>query len=338
MSPSACSRYLTGFACLVAVGCGSSSSGGASGGGGGSGGNCTGWCCPEQNTGSLEPEVLVQEQHDPCGLALDGSTLFWTRLDGKVMRSDVSGGSVQELFDGADFLSCSLAVTPTHVYFSEQEAGRVLRVPRDGGPAEELAKGQGQPGAFVLGDGVVYWLDHGASAVMSLPVDGAGPPQVLAAFPKKAGGLAVDATHVYTIVGDFKDGRALHRVPVAGGPAEKLTETHGSGDIVVDSTQVYWAEANLPGRVARAPIAGGAAEAVQVNEGLPVAVALDESSVYFSEGNGISAQYRVWRAPKSGGEPELLVNGQCGPYGLAMDATRLYWTNQYSGTIGSAVK
>jgi len=69
-----------------------------------------------------------------------------------------------------------------------------------------------------------------------------------------------------------------------------------------------------------------------------LALGVDDASVYFSEGNGISNDYHLWRAPKSGGAPELVQEGLCGPYGIVLDSTRLYWTNQYDGTITSTPK
>lgn len=66
-----------------------------------------------------------------------------------------------ELATSIDCGSVRLALTATHVYWTESASGRVMRVPLAGGAASEVATGQTAPGDITVDAGGVYWVNYG---------------------------------------------------------------------------------------------------------------------------------------------------------------------------------
>lgn len=76
-----------------------------------------------------EPETLRQAAPGARKLVLDGGRLHWTTFDGtQVLRVDVDGSNLLVLAVGEQPLG--LALDPTHAFFTDYEAGRIVRVPR----------------------------------------------------------------------------------------------------------------------------------------------------------------------------------------------------------------
>src|SRR5262249_21179359 len=89
-------------------------------------------------------------------MAFDNDNIYFTASD-TVDVVPKTGGTPKHL---APAFSGGVAVDDVSVYFSDQRTaslGRILRVPKQGGPVTELAVGQTRP-ASVAGDGTsVYW-------------------------------------------------------------------------------------------------------------------------------------------------------------------------------------
>jgi hypothetical protein len=82
------------------------------------------------------------------------------------------------------------------------------------------------------------------------------------------------------------------------------------------------------GNVVKAPVSGGAATTLARAQGSPRSIAVDATSVYWTDNlSGTVMTVRI-----CGGAPVTLASGQDGPTFIAVDATSVYWTNR-GGTV-----
>lgn len=158
-----------------------------------------------------------------------------------------------------------------------------------------LAAAQNAPRALqVIGDSL-FWLNQGGRSVgkkgvYSVP-RGGGPVVAHASGDADVMAVGADASGVYWLAPRL--GKIL-KVARGGGNPEELAATTGiSRGLVIDATDVFWAE---NGAIFRVPKAGG--KAVQVTEaGIPDWLSADETHLYwYSTLSGM-----VFRAPKKGG-------------------------------------
>ncbi|MFS8071718.1 MAG: hypothetical protein ACMG6S_35560, partial [Byssovorax sp.] len=101
---------------------------------------------------------------------------------------------------------------------------------------------------------------------------------------------------------------------------------HEYGAVAVDDAHVYWLDQGTPdddyaaGAVMRVAKAGGEAERIAGDAGNLLALAVDDTSVYWTRAGGAE----VMRALKAGGPAAPLLKGLKSPGGLAVDAGFVY--------------
>ena len=132
-------------------------------------------------------------------------------------------------------------------------------------------------------------------------------------------------------------------LPVGAGTSDSATLTasgeHGaaaslslSGSSAGPSGHLYWANAAFfygPVGVSVVPRGGGNVTTLAGGEGIPVAVAVDDTNVYW-----IADAYNIGtvnEVPVGGGSVTTLASGQSGPVSLAVDGTNVYWVNGGAG-------
>jgi hypothetical protein len=152
----------------------------------------------------------------PFGLAVDGSTLYWTDSKaGTVTAAAIESMTFSPPFDsgvpippdanlqpGSRVTLASQQDTPgwiatddTSVYWTNMGDGTVMRVSKTGGTPSALASGQSSPYDIVVNASTVYWTNKGGT-VMSVPSSG-GDLTTLASGQSTPYGIAVDETSVY---------------------------------------------------------------------------------------------------------------------------------------------
>ena len=246
---------------------------------------------------------------------------------------------------------------------ARSDAGSTEVMPAPPG-ATLLGSGQNAPrGIQVEGDSV-FWFNEGGRAVgtpglFKLP-RGGGP--VVALMPgADLMAMAADATSVYWLAP--RAGK-VGKVPRGGGAPEVLAETTSIvRGMVIDDTDIFWAEDEAVYRVSKA---GGKVQTV-VAAGLPDYLAIDGTHVYwysilagviyrapkkggaaakvyaddqhtfhtfFVDGPdlfvtfGSEKKLQIQRLPKSGGKPVTVVEGQDPGPAFAIDGTHVYWITE----------
>lgn len=156
--------------------------------------------------------------------------------------------------------------------------------------------------------------------------------------------IAVSAADVYWIQDQQP---AVVRAALDGGSPTTLASGRQYADIVVDSTNVYWADhassTDMSGSVLAMALGGGAISTVASAQSGPDCLAVSATNAYWKveeclDGGTICGD-SVVTAPISGGMPTTLTSSLLAtPYtiwGMALDAANLYWieADQTSASI-----
>ncbi len=277
----------------------------------------------------------VLAKHSPGALVVDASSVYWLEDDGSVKKVSLAGGTVTALATGLGSPR-GLAQDSSSIYFTDLQKGNVQRVAKSGGAVATLASGLSSPFAIAVDSTSVYFIENGNTTMSKVPIGGGAvtrlltgsiygdvlavdasglyyfvPAQVLykvglaggAAVQIEnisdslGGSLAIDSTSVYW---GFS---ALRRAPVGGGSATTYTAPIGRvGAVAVDASSLYYVNISLDGavsttQIASVPLQDGAVKVLVQASGANDALAVDGTSVYWTERSTSS----VKKVPKGGG-------------------------------------
>jgi hypothetical protein len=267
---------------------------------------------------------------------VDASSVYWLEDDGSVKKVPVAGGAVTALATGL-LSPRDLAQDSTSLYFTDVQAGKVQRVAKSGGAVTTLASSLTSPYAIAVDSSNVYFIENGNSTLSKVAKAG-GAVSALVTGSINSDVLAVDGSGLYY----FAPSQVIYKASLAGGSGTMLENIIDAGSsIVIDSTSVYWgytalhrvavgggtvttyaapigrvgamaADAsslyyvNLGGsaaQIASVPLQDGTVTVLVPSSGAQVGLAVDSTSVYWTEGASAS----VKKVPKGGGTVTTLA-------------------------------
>jgi hypothetical protein len=221
-----------------------------------------------------------------------------------------------------------IAVDSSFVYWANTGSGEFLKVSLNGGTAQVLTT-SATPGnvRMVISPTEMFWAS-GDKNVYKTSLAGGGPTKVVGGGVfSGASDLAATPTDLYlTSVND------LLKLQGIGNTTTLASDASGIGYIALDASFAYYA---VPGKVRKAPLAGGApTDVCSLPTQMPVlAIAVDSSLIYlsmFDDGTGKPALMSVTKAGAGLVKivtPSELVNS------FVVDAKSIYWGELAAGKI-----
>jgi hypothetical protein len=179
----------------------------------------------------------------------------------------------------------------------------------------------------------IYWsTTSGVTKTTGTKITGATSPYTHT-------GLTNGTTYYYVVTAVNSYGESSESSQVSGtptnGPITLASGLNIPGGIAVDSTSVYWTEANATngGSVKKVSINGGTvttlASGLNSGEGLlAVNVVVDSTSVYWGEVSTNNTNDAVRKVPINGGTVTTLAPASNNLLGIAVDATNVYFAEQ----------
>jgi hypothetical protein len=286
--------------------------------------------CPP---GGCQPVALASGLSSAHGIAVDSTSAYlavgWgAGANGQIVKVPLAGGSLSVLASGLES-PARLAVNASDVYWAGYGSNAIMAVPLAGGAMATVVANEWHPWSVAVDSTNLYWTDPlGSPAVKTVPLAG-GTPVTL--WKVTTGGgpwdLVVDHGDVFwAAVSDVMTTSLL------GGAAVSLASgQHSVHSLVLDSTNVYWADSapSPMGALRTVPRGGGPVTALATGQNNPLGVAVDGAHVYWTT----LSDGKIMRVPIGGGSPEVLATGQLQPDAIAVDCASIYWVN--GGTNGN---
>jgi hypothetical protein len=232
-------------------------------------------------------------------VAIDAVNVYWASTGLQKVRIDGDGGAVT-VDQNAAYTPSKIALNSGAIYFTAithpGNGGQLLQVGVDGGASVALASDPTKTFINIATDATsVYWVTQvpstGIGDVLKVALDG-GAPVTLASGQDHPWGIAVDAVNVYWT------GNGVMKAPLSGGPPVALDSTPGGSGIAVDANYVYWASPVGTGTVMKVPINGGPSTVLASNQANPTYVAIDATSVYWTNQGFLSNDGSVMKTDK----------------------------------------
>jgi hypothetical protein len=241
-----------------------------------------------------------------------------------------------------------VAVDGTTVYWTSLTGGTVWRVAKQGGAAEQLAGGQARPWGIAVAGNALYWANQGSDngsadgSIVMLDLETKALTTLVSGLADAPSWIAADADAAYWSDDAFYSAPpAIHRIARSGGTPVTLA-SGDVGPITLAGGQIFWASWN-GGMLWSVPASGGTqtlwATGIAGNgPNSAIAAAPDGSAVYWAD----VASGAVSFADAPGGTPQALSGAVPLPDQpltnrasfMLLDATRVYLV-QYQGSYSS---
>lgn len=201
----------------------------------------------------------------------------------------------------------------THLYYTSWQLygsrGDLGQIRKDGQGATSLVSLELQPRALVLDDKDVYYAE--GIRLMKMSKAGGKPDTVAPKFSSQS--LAMDATRIYGVPGDYGPYDRVVKVAKTGGvnweldvetrPETKVDPVGYSG-IAVDGSGIYVTDSGK-NRVLKFPLERGKPKPLATGQPKAFDLTTDSSNVYFT----LALKGQLMSVPKTGGKVAKLASG-----------------------------
>ncbi|MGO8993495.1 MAG: hypothetical protein ACLQVI_09200 [Polyangiaceae bacterium] len=198
------------------------------------------------------PAVMIATPNEIWAATVAGGTAYWAEQEPEVVGSPPSLPPPEppEVVKSAPFVA--------------------------GGAATTLGTLPGIPSAIAVAGSVIF-LAAAGTPLQTLPIAGGSPT---ASSVSGCLRLLAGADGVYC------GGSQLTLVASDGTETPIAAATNNVTSIAVDSTNVYWVNSTASGSVVAAPTNGGGSATTIASDAYPLAVAVDDAGVYWSDNAG----------------------------------------------------
>jgi len=197
-------------------------------------------------------------------------------------------------------------------------------------PVQTLTSAGTRPYGIAIDDTFVYYADRDEGILRKVPKEG-GATTTMASNQSRISFVAADpgAGGFVYFTRNSPDG-GISKVPKSGGAAVTLASTPWAWEIAIDESYVYFTTGgpeNPPmtatGTLQRVAKTGGAATRLATTSVEPGSIALDDTSIYFTD-KGAQTVSRLNRLSPSA--VEQISESQAGPDDIAIEGENLFWT------------
>lgn len=196
-------------------------------------------------------------------------------------------------------------------------------MPVDGGPLVPLLSPSNEfPGWLFATDELLYFSD--VINIKSMPFDASAPPTVMAVDQYMRNDFVVAGPYAYWLNGGDGLPGELRRVPLAGGPVEKLADG-GPERVFANSTHLYWTDYVA---MYRWQLPDGPMELFKEPADQVYIVAVDDEAIYWDRNFGDA----LTRTDIASGDDVDLIPG-ASPLRATLDATNLYMIDAIDATL-----
>jgi hypothetical protein len=152
---------------------------------------------PKTDAGAIAAVARVEGQLESRDVAADQSRIYWGYKNGirSIPRDAGVDAQATELTGGL-LQSDGLALTTTHLYFSDRGAGKLFRVRTDGKQLEELASSLKSPENVVADGDFVYVAEPDGGRITRVRISTKEVTRFVVGLDKPVA-LAVDDTYLY---------------------------------------------------------------------------------------------------------------------------------------------
>ncbi len=218
-----------------------------------------------------------------------------------------------------------VALTPTHVYFSE-EFGGISRLNRTSGEKESVVSATGHYQQVAVRDQSLYWGDY-TGEVWRSNLDGSASVRLVSGQGRVVGVGASDTVLYWTLDLPSPAGE-IRSTPLGGGAVETFVGGRGAMEGIAVATDGVYFAAFEDGEMGFAPFTGAPRTLVPA-AALPSGVALHAGHVYYT----LQAAGELRRVAIDGTGDVAMSTGHASLTGVAADDQAVYFADHANGLL-----